>query len=72
MEREEKEKDMSKEVYITRTFTLTLRTTETPTGNSADRRLAQVLKYAGRVQGFRCTSSIETKGESSNAKETQK
>lgn len=77
---------MTREIYPVRTFILTLRITETPTGVPADVRLAHVLKYAGRVQGFKCISSAETtpplkdyeiealkkEGKLLNAKETQK
>ncbi len=52
---------MSKQVYPTRTFLLTLRTTDTPTGNSADRRLAMALKDLGRRHGFKCVRAVEEK-----------
>jgi hypothetical protein len=62
---------MSKEVYPTRTFALTLRTTETIIGVPAEKRLARALKAMWRVYGLKCVSVVEVKekGELSNAKE---
>ena len=67
---------MSRPIYPERTYALTLRTVESPTGVPAVKRLARLMKVIGRGYGFKCVSCVEVervfkstaKGES-NAKE---
>ena len=58
----------SSDTYRERYYTLTLRTVNTPTGNSSDRRLAMLLKVALRTYGFKCTEVREIAKEKPNAK----